>query len=37
MSLDEAWNSKKMKGIQKLHIGDLWKTNDICRDCMMSD
>lgn len=37
MTLKEAWNSKKMKGIQKLHTGDGWKKHKICRDCMMGD
>jgi len=35
-TLEEAWNSGKMKDLRALHKGGRWRDNDVCRKCVWS-
>ena len=37
MSLQEAWDSPKMRYLRRIHSGDEWKQHPICRKCMVSE
>lgn len=35
MSLKEAWNSKKIKHLRKIHSTDEWRNHPVCYKCMV--
>ena len=37
MTLQEAWDSTKMKHLRRIHITNKWQNHDICRNCMCND
>lgn len=37
MTLQEAWDSSKMKHLRRIHSTKEWQNHDICRNCMCND
>lgn len=37
MTLQEAWDSSKMKHLRSIHSSKEWQNHDICRNCMCND
>lgn len=37
MTLEQAWNSKKMKHLKWIHKNNLWTENKTCSDCILNN
>jgi radical SAM protein with 4Fe4S-binding SPASM domain len=37
MTLQEAWDSSKMKHLRSIHSSKEWQNHDVCRNCMCND
>jgi len=37
MTLQQAWDSSKMKHLRRIHSTKEWQNHDICRNCMCND
>ena len=37
MTLQEAWDSSKMKQLRSIHSSKEWQNHDVCRNCMCND